>query len=70
MSLAASRSRLAALTRELAVRWEETRQSWHDAKCDEFERTHLRELFASVDRAIAGLEKLDEVVTRARKDCE
>jgi hypothetical protein len=70
MSLSASRSRLNALTRDLAARWEGTRDSWNDAKRDEFERRFLRPLFAAVDKADTALEQLDELVTQVRKDCE
>lgn len=70
MSVGASRSRLVALTRELATQWQATRDSWTDAKRDEFERTYLAELFAAVDRAGSALEQLDEVVTHVRKACE
>ncbi len=70
MSIAASRSRLIALTRELAQHWQTTREAWTDAKRDEFERTYLVNLFTAVDRAGNALEQLDEVVTRVRRDCE
>ena len=70
MSVAASRSRLIALTRDLALEWQATRESWTDAKRDEFERTFLTNLFAAVDRAGHSLEQLDEVVTQVRRDCE
>jgi hypothetical protein len=70
MSVAASRSRLIALTRELAQHWQATRDSWTDAKRDEFERAYLVNLFTAVDRAGNALEQLDEVVTRVRRDCE
>lgn len=70
MSLHDSRSRLMALARDLSVHWQEARESWSDAKSDEFERRFLDELFASVERAGTALEQLDEIVTKARKDCE
>lgn len=70
MNLAANRSRLSALTRELTARWSETRESWNDAKRDEFERVFLRPLLAAVDRADTALEQLDDLVTHARRDCE
>lgn len=70
MSLGATRSRLAALTRELQVRWQETRGSWTDAKRDEFEQKHLAALLAAVDRASTALEEMDELLTKVRKDCE
>lgn len=69
-SLGSTRSRLAALTRELNVRWHETRLSWNDAKRDEFERTHLAPLLEAVDKAGTALEQLDEIVLKARKECE
>jgi len=70
MSLGATRSRLLALTRDLAQHWAETRESWTDAKRNEFEKTYLAPLFGAVDRASSALEQLDEVVIRVRKDCE
>ncbi len=70
MSLAASRSRLMALTRDLAHQWQSTRDTWTDAKRAEFERTFLVNLFAAADRAGGALEQLDEVVNRVRRDCE
>ena len=38
MNLSGSRSRLAALSKELHLRWVETRYSWRDSKAEEFER--------------------------------
>lgn len=70
MSLSASRSRLAALTRDLAVRWEQTGEHWADQPRDEFERRFLVDLFAAVDKAGAALEQLDEVIAKARRECE
>lgn len=70
MSLNASRSRMAALTRELAGHWRETRESWVDSRRDEFERQYMNELFASVDRALTAIEQLEEVLKKVRKDCE
>lgn len=70
MSLGANRARLNALTRDLAARWEATRDAWNDSKRDEFERRFLRPLFAAVDKADTALEQLDELVSKARKDCE
>lgn len=70
MSLADSRARLVALTRDLATRWDQTRDHWNDAKRSEFERQFLLPLFAAVDKAATALEQLDEVTVKARKDCE
>jgi hypothetical protein len=70
MSVTGNGARLAAVTRELAARWGETRQSWRDAKAEEFERHYLAELLASVDRTVTVIEKIDKVIEKIRKDCE
>jgi hypothetical protein len=70
MSLSGSRSRLSALTMELSGHWQQTKNSWRDAKSLEFERRYLEELFVRVDRAIGVMEKLDEVLAKVKKDCE
>ena len=70
MSLSANRSRLAAITKELSLRWRETKNYWRDAKSREFERRYVEELLADVDRTVTVLEKLDKLLTEVRKDCE
>ena len=58
------------LTREITLRWEETKNFWRDAKSDEFEQRFMVELGASVGRTVLILEKLDEVLKKVRSDCE
>jgi hypothetical protein len=70
MSLTADRTRLRAITKELTVRWEETKNYWKDAKSREFERQYLEALLARVDKAVVAIEKLEKVAARARSDCE
>lgn len=70
MSLTADRTRLRAITKELTVRWEETKHAWNDAKSREFERQYLEELLARVDKAVATIEKLEKLAAAARSDCE
>ena len=70
MSLAGSKSRLAAVTKELALQWDETKNHWRDAKSKEFEHHYLEELFIGVDRTITVIEKLDELLKQVRNDCE
>ena len=47
MSLSANRSRLAATTKELSLRWGETKNYWRDAKSREFERRYVEEADAT-----------------------
>jgi len=70
MSLSANRGRVQALTKELALKWAETKNYWRDAKSQEFEHRYIQELLIHVDRAVAVIEKLDELLTKVRNDCE
>ncbi len=65
-----SGDRLAGLTKELRLQWQGTKHYWRDAKCEEFERKYMEELFSSVDRAVTVIEELDKLLTRIRSDCE
>jgi len=70
MSLNGTKSRLVAITKELATRWDQTRNYWNDAKSRELEKRYLSELFVNVDKTVAALERLDELLAKVRKDCE
>lgn len=63
-------ARLAGLTKELRVQWQDTKSYWKDARCLEFEHKYMEELFASVDRAATVIEQLDKLLTKIRADCE
>jgi hypothetical protein len=65
--MSASGARLEALTKDLRVRWQQTREHWVDAKSLEFEHKYLEELFASVDRAVMVIEQLDKVILKIKK---
>ena len=70
MSLGASRARLAALTKELVVKWGYTREAWQDTKSLEFERQYITELAADVDSALGVIDQLDKLAAKMRSDCE
>lgn len=70
MSAIGSKSRLTGAAKELMLKWEATRNYWRDEKSAEFERKYLQELFLGVDRAVAVIEKLDELLKKVRSDCE
>jgi hypothetical protein len=66
----ASSARLSAITKELWMNWQQTKQYWNDVKSQEFEQKYLLELHSSVDRAVAVMDQLNELVGKIRKDCE
>ena len=70
MSLSGNRSRLSAITRELWMHWQETKTYWRDSKSQEFEHHYLEDLMIRVDKTVTVIEKLDELLTKVRKDCE
>lgn len=70
MSLNSTRTRLTALTKQLSIRWQETREHWQDAKAAEFEKRHLDELFNRVNTAAASMEDLERVLAKIQRDCE
>lgn len=70
MNLNANKSRLTGLTKDISLRWTEARNFWRDAKCEEFDRRFMRELFPQVNKAVNAIEKLDELFRKIAQDCE
>jgi hypothetical protein len=68
--MTAGGAKLRAATQQLLIQWEETKEHWRDAKCQEFEQKYMQELLASVDRAMTVIEQLDTLVKKIRSDCE
>jgi len=66
----ANGTRLAGITKDLWLQWQQTKEYWRDAKSQEFEQKYLDELVASVDKATAVIEDLDKLLMKIRKDCE
>jgi hypothetical protein len=62
--------RLTMLTKELILKWQDTKYYWRDAKSEEFERTYIAELQTSVDTAAVVIEQLDKLLAKIKKDCE
>ena len=66
----ANATRLSAVTKELRVQWQQTKQYWTDAKSQEFEQKYLQELFTTVDKTANVIEQLNKVLTKIKRDCE
>jgi hypothetical protein len=63
-------AKLSALSKALAVKWDETKNHWRDEKSQEFERQYIEELLNSVDKAVNVMEQLDKLLAKVRHDCE
>jgi hypothetical protein len=70
MSMAGNKSRLSGASKELSLKWEQTKNYWRDQKSAEFEHRYLEELFIGMDKTIAIVDKLDELLKKVRSDCE
>jgi hypothetical protein len=70
MSISANGKILVMATKELSRKWDETKESWQDAKSREFEQKYLFDLLASVERAVPVFDDLDKLISRIRSDCE
>ena len=70
MNLSGNKGRLTGLTREISLRWSETKEHWRDARSEEFDRRFMQELNASVNRTVMIVDKLDELLKKLRSDCE
>lgn len=70
MSLNATKSRLAALTKDLTAHWKETREHWRDERAGEFERRYMDELLSSATSTLNSIDKLEQTLNKIRNDCE
>ena len=68
--MSASGPRLAGLTRELLVRWQQTREYWMDAKAREFENRFITELESTVNSALPSIAQIEGALRKIRSDCE
>jgi hypothetical protein len=68
--MSASGTRLTALTKDLLIRWRQTREHWRDAKAREFEERYMLQLESTVNSAITGIANLEKVIRRVKDDCE
>jgi hypothetical protein len=70
MSLRSNGNQIASLTKELQLKWQDTKTYWKDAKSAEFQRKYLDELQSTVDTTITVIEQLDKLITKIKSDCE
>ena len=70
MNISGNGKMLVTATKDLSLRWAETREAWQDARSREFEQKFLAELMASVERAAPVFDDLDKVISKVRSDCE
>jgi hypothetical protein len=70
MNLSGQKAQITGATKELLLRWSETKNFWRDAQSREFEEKYLLELQARVEKAGTIIDKLEEVLKKVHQDCD
>lgn len=70
MSLGVGRTKLVASLKDLKLRWEKTKAGWDDPMSQDLERTVIEPLEPKVRAAVTAMEKMAEILSRAKRDCE
>ncbi len=70
MSLKANAAALSQGFKDLSLAWQQTRASWRDSKALEFEENYLSELPDLSTKVGLILSELDNLMRKAKADCE
>ena len=70
MSLAVGRSKLVGSLKDLMVKWDRTKEYWDDPMSRALEQRVLLPLEPKIRAAATAMEKMGEVLARAKRDCE
>jgi hypothetical protein len=70
MNLTGNKAQSSGATKELLLRWSETKNSWRDAKSREFGEKYLDELTARVAKTMTIIDKLEAVLQKVHHDCD
>ena len=70
MSLAVGRSKIVGALKELMVKWDRTKENWDDPLSRTLEERVLLPLEPKIRAAATAMEKMGEVLARARRECE
>ena len=69
MSLTVGKTKLVQSLKDLMVRWEKTKANWDDPMSADLERTVLEPLEPKVRAAVTAMEKMGEMLARAKREC-
>jgi hypothetical protein len=69
MSVTGGRSKLNIALKDLRVKFERTQDAWDDIARDGFQKRHLDPLEPCVRTALAAMDKMTQMVNRAKNEC-
>ncbi len=68
--LEGSRDQLQEAGESLERAWADTREVWQDANAENIEENHLLPLKTELVKMLSAIQKLDDVLKQAQRDCE
>jgi hypothetical protein len=69
MSMNTAQNRLKQATKELTIHWDAARASWDDTMSRRFHESHLAHLEPMIRTTVAAMEKMSELLAKARQEC-
>lgn len=69
MALYTGRAKLYDGMKTLKAHWEQVQQIWNDPVRREFEEKYWHELEVQLQGALRGIDRMDQVLTKLRRDC-
>lgn len=54
----------------MMMRWKDVLEHWHDSQSERLEQEHLLPIGPKVRATVEALQRLDEFLLRAQRDCE
>ena len=70
MSLSVGKAKLLGSMKDLMLRWEKTKAEWDDPMSVDLENTVIEPMEPRVRAAVSAMEKMGEMLSRAKHDCE
>jgi len=70
MSVDVAHGKIKLISKELRIRWSQTRAVWRDENSRKFEAAHVTPLWAQLRTTEAALVHMRTVLAQARRDCQ
>ncbi len=67
--MSAGSSTLNHAIKTLRMKWEQAKETWDDGVRRDFEAKHIVPLESQVNATLRGMDRLDEVLAKMRRDC-
>ena len=68
--LTSGSAKIANAYKTLRLRWDETKEHWHDDNCRRFEENYIDALEPQIATSLDAISRLAEVLNRAERDCQ